>query len=251
MQSNNNNVSSDFLEDVGISQIIAMFDLLPDVLFWIKDSESRIAHVNKVFLEHLGLKNVSQVLGKNDEVFSPYYLARQYLTDDKKVMAGELITDRLEINMLKGGVYGWFSTTKRPLTNSAGEIIGSYGFTQHLQKSSHLLSTIDGIHIPVEYVRENYASDITIEHLAEVSFLSVSALERRFKRYLNKTPNQFINQVRLENARRLVMETDKAIIDIAIDCGFTDHSYFSKQFKSLFAIQPSKLRQQTLQNIDM
>jgi len=219
-----------------------MFDLLPGVLFWIKDTESRFIHVNKLFLEHLGLKNIEQLIGKTDEVFSPFYLARQYLLDDTKVMNGEFITDRLELNMLAAGGYGWFSTSKRPLKSHDGQIIGSYGFTQHLEKTTHILSTVSAITIPVEYVRQNFADEITVEHLANISFLSVSALERRFKKHLSKTPKQFINQVRLENARKLVMETDKPIIEIAVECGFRDHSYFSKQFKLLFATQPTKLR---------
>lgn len=244
MASRKNNETSLVLDDLAIHQVIAMFDLLPDVLFWVKDANSGILHVNKVFLEHLGLKSVQQIQGKTDEALFPYYLARQYLNDDTKVMAGELITDRLELNMLKSGGYGWFSTSKRPLKTINGKIIGSYGFTQHLEKTSQLLSSIDGIRVPVEYIRANYGDEITVEQLAELSFLSISALERRFKRYLGKTPKQFINQVRLESARRLIIETDTPIVDIALACGFTDHSYFSKQFKSLFAIQPSKARMQ-------
>lgn len=239
--------NSALLNNIGVTQVIAMFDLLVDVLFWVKDKECRIVHVNKAFLEHVGLKNVDDIIGKTDEVFSPHYLARQYLTDDIKVMAGESITDRLELNMLKTGGYGWFSTSKKALKNSNEEIIGSYGFTQHLEKTSHLLSTLSAINTPVEYVRENFGEEMTIEHLAEISFLSVSALERRFKKHLNKTPKQFINQVRLENARKLIMETDMPIINIAVECGFNDHSYFSKQFKTLFAIQPTKLRNESLE----
>ena len=241
---NKSSFCSDLLSEIGVKQIIAMFDLLPGILFWIKDRESRIIHVNNMFLEHLGMKSVEHILGKTDEAFSPYYLARQYLLDDTKVMNGELITDRLELNMLKTGGYGWFSTSKRPLKDDTGEIIGSYGFTQHLEKTSHLLSTVNAINTPVEYVRQHFSEEITVEHLAQISYLSVSALERRFKKHLSKTPKQFINQVRLENARKLVMETDRPIIEIALDCGFSDHSYFSKQFKLLFAIQPTKLRTQ-------
>lgn len=246
MSASKNQIHSNFFNQIGISQTIAMFDLLPDVLFWIKNTQSHIVHVNKAFLEHQGLKSVNALLGKTDIVFAPHYLARQYMNDDTKVMKGELITDRLELNLLKTGGYGWFSTSKRPLTDDNGIIIGSYGFTQHLEKSSHLLSTIDAISVPVEYVRQHFMQEITIEHLAEISFVSVSALERRFKKYLGKTPKQFINQVRLEYARKMVMESDRPIVDIAEESGFTDHSYFSKQFKSLFAIQPSKLRGQTM-----
>lgn len=229
---------------ISLSEIVKMFDLLPNTLFWIKDKESRFIHANVNFIEHIGVKSLEQMLGKSDLAFSPKHLARQYMIDDQKVMQGQSITNRLELNMLKGGGYGWFATSKRPFHDEQGEIKGSYGFTQYLDETSTLLSNINEIKTAVKYIRENYGREITIEKLASISFLSVSALERRFKKQLSKTPKQFINQVRLENARRLIMETDSPIADIADACGFREHSYFSKQFKTMFEVQPSLLRQQ-------
>jgi AraC-like DNA-binding protein len=86
--------------------------------------------------------------------------------------------------------------------------------------------------------------NICLEVLADVTHLSISALVRRFKKFLGKTPKQFINEVRLENARRLLIETDIAVATIANDTGFTDHSYFSRQFQKLFKQSPSAFRQE-------
>jgi len=83
---------------------------------------------------------------------------------------------------------------------------------------------------------------ICLEELATITHLSISALERRFKKYLGKTPKQFINEVRLENARRLLIETNNTIATIANDTGFADHSYFSRQFQKLFKQSPSVFR---------
>lgn len=233
---------SEFLEQVGVNQLINMFELIPDVLFWIKDKNSHVVHANKSYVEYLRLKSLQSVLGKNDYSFAPAYLAKQFITDDHKVMAGELVTDRLEMNSLPNGNIAWFSTSKRPLFDDKGNIIGSYGITRHLQRSEKLLSGIDIMKGPVDYVRQNYRQDISVESLAEVAHLSVSALERRFKKYLSKTPKQFITEVRLENARRLLVDSSLTIADIAYRCGFSDHSYFSKQFKYLFDELPSELR---------
>ena len=86
----------------------------------------------------------------------------------------------------------------------------------------------------------NFKSD----ELAELAHLSVSALERRFKKHLAKTPNQFINEVRLENARKLLIETQLPISQVAYQCGFSAPSYFSKQFRRLFGEIPSQMRSQ-------
>lgn len=235
-------LAGEFLQQLGVQQLIAMFELIPDVLFWIKDEHSRVVHANKPYVEYLRLKSLHAVLGKTDYAFSPPYLAKQFITDDKKVMEGELVTDRLEMNTLPNGSVAWFSTSKRPLFNDAGEIIGSYGMTRHLQRSEKLLSGVDIMKGPVDYVRQNYRQDISVDKLAEIAHLSVSALERRFRKYLSKTPKQFITEVRLENARRLLVDSSLTISEVAYRCGFSDHSYFSRQFKFLFDELPSELR---------
>jgi transcriptional regulator GlxA family with amidase domain len=117
-----------------------------------------------------------------------------------------------------------------------------------LSKASQVLSSIDAIKTPVEYVRENFHRDLKIEALAKLAFISVSALERRFKKYLSKTPKQFINEIRLENARRMLIETRLPIADVAYRCGFSEHSYFSRQFRLMFGTLPSQLRENMQQN---
>lgn len=230
------------LQQLTVQQLIGAFDLLPDILFWVKDSQGRIVHANSGFLEHLGFRQLEQVLNKTDNDFAPPHLAKQFITDDRKVMVGELVTERLELNRDKNGEFGWFSTSKRPLLDAQGRTLGSYGITRHLEKSSKTLSRLDAIAEPVRFVRENYPRPISVEQLAEIAHLSVSALERRFKKYLKKTPGQFINEVRLESARKLLIETRQPIAEIAYQCGFSEPSYFSKQFRRLFGELPSQLR---------
>lgn len=227
---------------LGINQILQMFDLLPDIIFWIKDAESRILYANNKFVQHIGWHSLQQVIGKTDMAFFPPHIAKQFINDDQSVMNGQVISDRIELNMLKTGDFAWFSTSKRPLYDQNQHIVGSYGFTQLMNRTSQVLSSIDAIKAPVEYVRENFHKDICIKQLAQSAFLSVSALERRFKKYLLKTPKQFINEIRLENARRLLIETKLPIVEVAYRCGFSEHSYFSRQFKALFGTLPSQLR---------
>ena len=138
----------------------------------------------------------------------------------------------------------WFSTSKKAILADDGQILGTYGVTRHLQKTSKALSHVRAIEGPVNYIREHYHRNICIEELAELAHLSVSALERRFKKHLAKTPNQFINEIRLENARKLLVETRLPISQIAYQCGFSEPSYFSKQFRRLFGEIPSQMRDQ-------
>jgi len=231
-----------FLNNMGVEQLISMFDLLPDIIFWIKDKEHRFIYANQSFILNAGLKNLEQMVGKTDYDISPVHIARQFFSDDNKIINGQHVTERLEINMTQTGDSAWFSTSKRPIVNEFNEIIGSYGITRHLQKQAQVISGVDAIKVPVDFIREHYQEDFTIDDLAKVAHLSVSALERRFRKYLSKTPKQFINEVRLENAQKLLVETNIPISQVCVEVGFSDHSYFSKQFRSFFDELPSDFR---------
>ena len=238
-----------FINQFSVKQIIEMFDLMPDVLFWVKDERNCFVYANQFFLEHIGVTSLAQIVGLSDFDFSPAHLAKQFSVDDQKVMHGEVVNNRLEMNNTTSGDIAWFTTSKRPLLDEQRQPIGSYGISRHLEKTSLALSGMDALKAPVAYVRKNYMQNICLKELAEVTHLSISALERRFKKYLGKTPKQFINEVRLENARRLLIETSIAIATIANDTGFADHSYFSRQFQKLFDQSPSVFRQEHCLNI--
>jgi AraC-like DNA-binding protein len=237
-----------FVNQMGVEQLIRMFDLLPDVLFWLKDSDHYFIHANQAFIEHKGVKGIEKVIGKTDYDFSPAHIAKQFIRDDEKVLAGKSVTERLEMNMTQSGDTAWYTTSKRPITNEHGHIIGTYGITRHLEKQAKALSNVEAVKEPVDYIRQNFKHPFTIEELAEVAYLSVSALERRFKKYLAKTPKQFINEVRLENARKLLIETNMPIYQVGDETGFSDHSYFSKQFRLFFGELPSDFRRNYYKN---
>ncbi|MBB6522548.1 AraC family transcriptional regulator [Pseudoteredinibacter isoporae] len=241
-ESENRENSLDLIDQYSVRQIIQMFDLMPDILFWVKNADGQIVYGNAYFLEHIGVQNLSQAIGCTDYDFSPPHIARQFSVDDQKVMAGEIVNNRLEMNITQTGEMAWFTTSKRPLLDSEGKAIGSYGVSRHLEKTSLSLSGMDALKIPVDFIRSNYMNEISLENLADISHLSISALERRFKKHLGKTPKRFINEVRLENARRLLVETTQSVASVANAVGFTDHSYFSKQFNGLFGQLPSALR---------
>ena len=239
---------SQILTLAGTAQLLQMFDLLSDTLFWIKDINSRMVHVNQALVRHFGVKSASQILGLTDYDFSPRHIAKQFITDDLRVMNGKTVSERLELNYLSNGEYGWFITSKRALYDPQQQVIGTYGSSQLIEQSSEAFTNLQAIKTPVEYIRSNYGQDINIQALAEQVHLSLSALERRFKKYLHKTPKQFLNEVRLENARKLLIETQLPIATIGSECGFADHSYFCRKFSQLFDEVPSTFRKKHRQH---
>ena len=230
------------VDQIKIQQIISIFDLVPELLFWIKDIDSQMVHVNKPLRQHWGVNDKQLIAGLTDFDFYPDHIARQFIKDDKKVMNGVTIANRLEIGINYKGESMWYVTSKKPLFDDNQNIIGTYGISHQLERVAADSSGMDEIKNSVDYIKENYMHDINISELAHNAHMSVSTLGRKFKKCINKNPRQFITEVRLENARRLLVETNLPISVICSKSGFADHSYFSRKFAQMFDDIPSVLR---------
>lgn len=83
-----------------------------------------------------------------------------------------------------------------------------------------------------DFVRQNIANDnLTVDFLGEYLGLSRSLLYRRMKESVNKTPAQFIKDIRIREAERLLKSQKYTIAEIADMTGFCDPKYFSRVFK--------------------
>lgn len=96
-----------------------------------------------------------------------------------------------------------------------------------------------------KYIEDNYASEIKIETLAGLSFLSVSHFSRFFKQVTGKSATHYINEYRISKAEILLKTTDLSISEVAQRVGFINNSYFSKCLKTYKDLTPSELRKRT------
>ncbi|MEH0072008.1 helix-turn-helix domain-containing protein [Pannonibacter sp. Pt2-lr] len=72
--------------------------------------------------------------------------------------------------------------------------------------------------------------------------LSPRQLERLFRRHFNCTPGQYYLKLRLETARDLLRRTSRAVLDVAIACGFASTSHFTKCYRERFLVTPTEER---------
>lgn len=90
-----------------------------------------------------------------------------------------------------------------------------------------------------EYVNENYSGPISGQKLAEEIGLTTNSFCRFFKKMTNKTFVQFVNEFRTRKALELFNETTFTVAEVMYRCGYSDASYFSKQFKKHQGTTPS------------
>jgi len=100
----------------------------------------------------------------------------------------------------------------------------------------------------ITYINEHYTADISSAMLSQMFGHEEAYFCRKFKKHTGLTVMQYIQILRMEKARKLLVETELSVQDIAVACGFSDAAYFNKRFKALYRITPTKMRQRSQQN---
>ena len=102
----------------------------------------------------------------------------------------------------------------------------------------------DPVNIVINYIEQNYFRKIPLIELSSITFLSQYYLLRLFKKFTGYTPGEYINNYRLDYSKKLLLEPELTIEQIALNVGFYTHSYFSKMFKRSTGITPEQFRKQ-------
>ncbi len=97
----------------------------------------------------------------------------------------------------------------------------------------------------IEYIREHYCEKIYIEELADMITVSPDYFTKMFKDSIGKTPIEYINGLRVNEAMRRLSETDGSMADIADGIGFCNPNYFHKIFKQYMGVSPLAYRKST------
>lgn len=98
----------------------------------------------------------------------------------------------------------------------------------------------------IAFMNSYYSEKISIEDIAAHVSLSSGHFSKVFKTITGSTPIDFLNGIRLQKARNLLINSRKSITELAMECGFNTTSYFSTCFMERFHMTPSSYRQMLL-----
>jgi AraC-like DNA-binding protein len=102
---------------------------------------------------------------------------------------------------------------------------------------------VERVNAVIDYIEAHLADDLTLGTLAEVAHFSPYHFHRVFSTMVGETLSRFISRLRVERAATLLVQhTDRAITDIAVDCGFTNPSSFARSFRESFGMSASEWR---------
>lgn len=96
----------------------------------------------------------------------------------------------------------------------------------------------------MELMRNNIEEPLSLEELATCTGISRRQMERLFQSHLEASPSRYYLELRITHARRLLLQSNESITNIALASGFVSSSHFSNCFKDYFGLSPSAARQQ-------
>ena len=94
----------------------------------------------------------------------------------------------------------------------------------------------------LSWLHAHYDRPLRLAKLREIAHLTASQLQRVFKRSTRMSISQYVTQLRIGRACQLLVQTDRPLAHIAVECGFSDAAHFSRQFRAARGMPPSRFR---------
>ena len=223
--------------------LLELFNFVPDVQCWIKDIRGVYRWANRAFLLNYSMDGTQDlVVGKTDYELSPKHLADQYRLDDERVLAGTSIFGRLELVGRFDHLSSWCLTTKLPVRNAHGKILGSAGITRQANSADLAGSKDLRLAKVLTFIREHYSDCPSNEVLASLAGCSGRGLERLFAKEVQMSPQQYLRRVRVRLSCHDLVYSQISLSEIALKHGFCDQSHFTREFRQEIGQTPREYR---------
>ncbi len=234
-----------FLAEMAPGALHPLYDLMPDVSFFMKDLEGRFVALSRLGCEFCGVKTEQDAFGRTDLDFFPQGRAAEYMADDRLVItSGQPIVNRIEPAPEMEGSPRLVVTNKIPVRDLQGRIIGVAGFSRRVEHLRCATAVIRKLAAAVDHIHQQYADAIDTTELSRQAGLSTSQFERLFRKALGSSPRQYLQRVRIEQACLFLVETEDTMAAIAQRCGYYDHAHFTKAFVALNGVTPTAFRKE-------
>ena len=222
----------------------SLFDQVPDIAFFVKDHLGRYVCANQTLVERCGFSSKDEIIGKTVHEVYPAQLADTFADQDHRVVKyAESVRGRLELHLYPGGKEGWCLTYKEPILDTGQRIIGVSGISRDLHAATQKSETLADISRVLRYIRENIDQPLRLSDLASMVDMSVYQLDQRIRELYHISAGQCITRTRIDAACYLLITTESPIARVALDCGYSDQSAFTRQFKQTTGVTPKAYRE--------
>lgn len=228
---------------IDVPLLVTLFDQASDVAFFVKNSLGQYIAVNDSLLNRHGLKKKSEAIGKRPFEICPGEFGRVPADQDERVLrTREPIVNHLEMQWHRPFQPVWCLTTKLPIIDSQNQVMGLIGFSRDVRLQVDRRDIPEAFAKALNYFEVNLNQVSSPSELAKQSNLTFQRLNRLTKRLFGLTAGQLITKTRIAAASRMLLETELAISEISLACGFFDQSAFTRTFRSATGVTPSQFR---------
>lgn len=112
-------------------------------------------------------------------------------------------------------------------------------------------SSMEGLNLAIEYIKNNYVEDISLEYASSVAHMNPTYFCEVFKKHTNRTFLEYLTELRIEKAKKLLTSTTLKIYEIAQQTGYNSPNYFTNIFKKYTGMEPKKYRKQHACNANL
>jgi len=222
----------------------ALFDHLPDIVFFIKNEKGEYLAVNNTLVVRCGQSQKDQLLGKTSAELMRPPLGQRYMEQDLKVVnTGQPLIAQLELHLFATRDVGWCLTTKLPLKSQTGKVIGLVGVSQDLRLPNLDTDEYQHVSAAVSFAQAHLSAPPSIGELAKVADMSVYQLDRRMRSVFGLTTGQWLLKTRIDRARQQLRDSEAPIASIAMNAGYSDQSAFTRQFRRATGLSPREYRE--------
>lgn len=220
-----------------------LFDAVPDIVFFIKDAAGRYMAVNDTLASRCGLADKELAIGLTAEDLFPSPLGGGFAAQDREILrTGHGIRDHLELHLYPGGRRGWCLTFKEPVMGKEGRRVGVCGISRDLHGPHDRQEDFAAMSKAIDRIHKHFDEPLRLPQLAELADMSVYQFDQRIRALFHVTAGQYLVKVRIDAACERLSHSDEAIAQIALSCGYSDQSAFSRQFKQAVGISPLAYR---------
>jgi AraC-like DNA-binding protein len=205
-----------------------LFAPLIDNPFFIKNEKLQYVAVNEAMLRLCGVSHRKDLIGRTAWQIYPPQSASRYDIDEHLVLSGQTIVDRLEMITVTNRAPAWLLFSQFPIRDQQQKIVGIAGVSRRLDLRRFDSEAYTRIASAILHIRENFARPLNLKRLCEVCGSSSSQIERDFARLLHISPHAME-----------MLAQDRPVAKVAHDCGFSDHSAFTRRFREHLGMSPT------------
>ena len=162
-------------------------------------------------------------------------------TSSTGTLINPLLNQIVELN--KHQPFGWELGVKSNLLQVLVTLILQNEMIQSKTETHSIqMNKLNLVKHSLDYIHVHYKEKVLISEIASRLHISTEYYSRIFKLYTGKTPIEYVNDHRIDQATKLLISTEQSVLDIALDCGFENISYFIRKFKSKKGLTPKQFR---------